>query len=60
METSPPKGEAVPLPLLVMIPRLALAGVVWFGAALIWCDALAPGSPILRPIAQAAAGVVRR
>lgn len=40
--------------------RYPLAALVWAVAALIWCDALAPGSPILRPIAQAAAGVVRR
>lgn len=40
--------------------RYPLAVLVWAAAALIWADALAPGSPILRPIAQAAAGVVRR
>lgn len=56
---SPQGRPFTPTPFAVF-PRLALAGVVWFGAALIWADALAPGSPILRPIAQAAAGVVRR
>lgn len=40
--------------------RFATAALVWAFAALIWCDALAPGSPILRPLSQAVAGVVRR
>lgn len=40
--------------------RYPLAVLVWTFAALIWADALAPGSPILRPIAQAVAGAVRR
>ena len=40
--------------------RFATASLVWAVAALIWCDALAPGSPILRPLSQAVAGAVRR
>jgi len=40
--------------------RYPLALLIWVAAALIWADVLAPGSPILHPITQAAAGVVRR
>jgi len=40
--------------------RYSFGVLAWVAAALIWADALAPGSPILRPMAQAVAGVVRR
>ena len=58
MGLSPQGRICTPIPFAVL-SRFALAGVVWLVAALIWCDALAPGSPILRPLSQAVAGVVR-
>lgn len=41
-------------------PCYLLASLVWLVAVVIWADALAPGSPLLRPLRQSVAGALHR
>lgn len=40
--------------------RYLLASLVWLVAAVLWADALAPGSPLLQPLRQSVAGALHR